>query len=268
MQEFADFMRFQTRPSDTGAPAQTLELDNTRALVSEQLANQFGLASGSTITLRDFDDKEASFEVGGAMENYVYHYIYLSPSAFTEGFKQAFEPNQLVGIFAPGHTRLPTAIEQHGIVTSVTYSQDNADTFANTLNALQYVVLVLIVSAAALVFVVLFSLTTINLEERSRELASLEVLGFYDRELAAYIYRESFILTTAGIALGLGLGVLLERYIITTMEIDVFMFSRDLLWPSFVLSALLTAVFALAVNLFMYRSITSINMVSSLKNVE
>ena len=119
-----------------------------------------------------------------------------------------------------------------------------------------------------LVFVVLFSLTTINLEERGRELATIKVLGFYDWELAAYIYRENSLLTIIGTVLGLLLGIVLQRYIITTMETDVLMFSRDLLWQSYVYSAGLTIFFAAVVNLVMFRHISKIDMVSSLKSIE
>jgi putative ABC transport system permease protein len=127
---------------------------------------------------------------------------------------------------------------------------------------------VLIASAAALAFVVLFSLTSINIDERRRELATIKVLGFFNSELAAYTYRENILLTLFGTVFGLILGVVLERFVINTSEVEMVMFSRDLLWQSYVYSAGLTFIFAAIVNIIMLPHLKKIDMVSSLKSVE
>lgn len=130
------------------------------------------------------------------------------------------------------------------------------------------VVVVLILSAAALAFIVLFSLTTINIDERRRELATLKVLGFYDRETSMYIYRENGILTVLGVLFGLLFGAVLLAYIITTVEVDMVMFDRTVGWTTYVLATVMTIFFSLLVNLLMNRVIRKIDMVESMKSVE
>jgi putative ABC transport system permease protein len=262
-----DYIEMNKRP-ESFAPEQVYQLDDSGVILTEQLARQFNVGIGDVIHLRTLDNEEADFKVTGIVENYVLHYIYMTPAAFSAGFGKSVEPNQLMAFMAPGQSEVPQSLTDYEYVTAVSYMSESADRLRDQLDILSFVVAILIISAAALIFVVLFSLTTINIEERRRELASIEVLGFTDRELAAYIYRENIIVTLAGTLAGVGLGVLLQRYIIITMEIDVFMFARDLLWTSYALSIILTLFFAIVVNLGMYRSITRINMVEALKAVE
>ena len=136
------------------------------------------------------------------------------------------------------------------------------------MNALNLVVWVLIISAGLLVFVVLFNLNNINISERRRELASLKVLGFYDMEVAMYVYRENVFLTIFGILAGLFMGTWLHRYVILTLEVDMIMFGRDISMPSYLYSILFTIAFAVFVNGVMYRKLKQIDMVESLKSVE
>ena len=129
-------------------------------------------------------------------------------------------------------------------------------------------VVLIIVCAAALAFVVLYNLTNINITERMRELATLKVLGFYDGELSAYIYRENVILTVFGVALGMGMGKLLHQWLVLTVEIDLLMFGRTLALSSYLYAGVLTAVFSLVVNLAAHRKLKKLDMVESLKTVE
>lgn len=140
--------------------------------------------------------------------------------------------------------------------------------FSDMISAMDIVVVVLILSAAALAFIVLFSLTTINIDERRRELATLKVLGFYDRETSMYIYRENGILTVLGVLFGLLFGAVLLAYIITTVEVDMVMFDRTVGWTTYVLATVMTIFFSLLVNLLMNRVIRKIDMVESMKSVE
>ena len=141
-------------------------------------------------------------------------------------------------------------------------------TFNDTISSLNFVVAVLIISAAALAFVVLYNLTNINISERIREIATIKVLGFYDNEVAAYVYRENMILTLIGSIVGLALGVLLHRFIMSTIEFDNVMFGRNIDFLSYIYSILLTLGFGLLVNLVMYFRLKKIPMVESLKSVE
>lgn len=134
--------------------------------------------------------------------------------------------------------------------------------------SLNYVILVIILCAGALAFVVLYNLTNINITERQREIATIKVLGFFDREVSAYIYRETALLTLMGCALGLVLGIFMHLFVIQTVEVELVMFGRDIHALSFVWSAALTLAFSLVVNLVMYHKLKKIDMVESLKSVD
>ena len=153
-------------------------------------------------------------------------------------------------------------------VTSLTRAEDTRKTFASSLESVDYAVVLIIVCAAALAFVVLYNLTNINITERMRELATLKVLGFYDRELYAYIYRENVILTIFGVCLGMLMGKLLHQWLILTVEIDLLMFGRVLEPTSYGYAAALTALFSLLINLAAHRKLKKLDMVESLKTVE
>ena len=128
--------------------------------------------------------------------------------------------------------------------------------------------MVLIVSAGLLAFVVLYNLNNINITERQRELATLKVLGFYDGEVASYVYRETMVITVFGILAGVGIGAFLHRNVIQTVEVDMMMFGRNIFFRSFLYSGLITLAFALFVNGMMYYRLKKIDMIESLKSVE
>ncbi len=251
---------------------ETLPLEDGSAVLAERLASLLDVKTGDSVTLRDADGRETQVKVGGIAENYLMHYVYMTPVTYEDAFGVAFEPNQ--GLYLLNSTdqaeeeALSSKLMETDGVESVGFASDSRGSMQRTVDALYVVVLVLVVSAGALIFVVLFSLITINLEERKRELATLKVLGFNDRELSSYIYRESNILTVIGIVLGLLNGIVLQRYILNTMETNLMMFSRDILWQSFAFAAGLTGLFAVLVNLIMMRHFKKIDMISSLKSVE
>ena len=153
-------------------------------------------------------------------------------------------------------------------VTNLTRITTLRDTMMHSLQSVDYAVVVIIISAAALAFVVLYNLTNINITERMRELATLKVLGFYDRELSSYVYRENIILTILGAVIGLFLGKALLMYLIGTVEVDMVMFGRQIKPMSYLLGAVLTALFSLLVNLAAHRKLKQLDMVESLKTVE
>lgn len=151
---------------------------------------------------------------------------------------------------------------------NVSYTYNFQSRLDDMLESLDIVIVVLIVSAGLLAFVVLYNLNNINITERRRELATIKVLGFYDKEVSAYVYRENVLLTIIGVIVGIILGALLHRYVITTVEIDDVMFTRIIEPLSFVHSAALTCVFSVFVNCVMYFKLKKIDMVESLKSVE
>ena len=153
-------------------------------------------------------------------------------------------------------------------VTSLTRIEDTREIYGSSLESVDYAVVLIIVCAAALAFVVLYNLTNINITERMRELATLKVLGFYDGELSAYIYRENVILTVFGVGLGMVMGKLLHQWLILTVEIDMLMFGRVLSFSSYAYAVVLTVIFSLLVNLAAHRKLKKLDMVESLKTVE
>ena len=153
-------------------------------------------------------------------------------------------------------------------IVAVSFLNQNVSDFKNMLNALNMVVVVMIVCASGLAFVVLYNLTNINIAERVREIATFKVLGFYNNETSRFIYRENILLTLMGIAAGLVLGVFLTGFIIRTVEVDNVMFGRDIYLSTYVYASLLTMAFSLLVNFFMSFKIKAVNMVESLKSVE
>lgn len=245
--------------------------DNSGVIVSEKLAKTLGVKNGDTVLIEE-NGKEAEFKVSGICENYMYGYVFASP----EIYSQAFEKEAEFDLFmCTAKENLPFDEDKVGSeyldtegVLGVSFISASVKSFDEMISSLNYVVLVMIISAAALAFVVLYNLTNINIAERKREISTLKVLGFRNGETSAYIYRENILLTLLGVGAGLVLGVWLLGYIITTVELDMVMFGRDIHASDFVLSALMTALFASLVNVIMHLRLKTIDMVESLKSVE
>ena len=153
-------------------------------------------------------------------------------------------------------------------VQAVSFVSTTVDWANDTLSSLNTIVLIVIGAAALLACVVLYNLNSINIAERKRELATLKVLGFFDGEVASYIYKENILLTLIGIVFGVGVGVVLHQYVIRSIEVDLIMFGRAISWLSYVGGALLTLAFSLLINLAMYRTLKRIDMIESLKSIE
>lgn len=248
-----------------------LELGDTGVIITKKLAELLNIQVGSTITLQNDDEgRKASVTVTGIAENYVGHYAYMSENSYKAAFGTEAKTNAaLIMIKDPATNEkgLSEDLLSAGAL-NVTLTSSLIESFNDSIGNVTYVVFVLILSAAALAFVVLFSLTSINIDERIRELATIKVLGFYDREVSSYVYRENFLLTVLGALLGLVFGVLMHGYILTTMEKDVLKFTRYISPQSYMYALLLTIGFSLIVNLIMNRRLKKIDMVESLKSNE
>ena len=264
---FRQFVTLNERKSGKDVP-----LADEGAVITEKLGKLLGVGVGDTLTLKDGDNHQAQVAITGVAENYVYHYVYMTPAAYEAAFGTEPEQNavfsQLEDVTDQTEDELSRALLDTGAVSGVSFNTAIRANFDDMIRALDIVVVVLILSAAALAFVVLFSLTSINIDERKRELATLKVLGFYDGETAMYLYRENIILTLLGILVGLGLGYFLLFYVISTAEIDMVMFTRETSWINYVVSSVITLGFSVLVNLLTNRVIRKIDMVESLKSVE
>lgn len=249
-----------------------IPLTDEGAVLSEKAANLMGVSAGDEIFLVADSGEQLPVKVAAITENYAFHYLYLSPAYYRQVFGEEIRPNTLLLQMddpgQEGQDALSGALLEHDGVLMISYTSGIKNSFGDTVTSLNYVVLVLIVSAGALAFVVLYNLTNINVAERLREIATIKVLGFYDKEVSAYIFRENVALTLMGTVAGLLGGIWLHRFVITTAEIDTIMFGRTVAPLSYLLSAALTILFAVLVNLAMHFHLKKVDMVESLKSVE
>lgn len=264
------------------------ELSDDGVILTEKLAKTLDVQAGDSITLKLDDTTRKEVTVTAVAENYLYHYVYLTPALYEQLYGEEPEYNELFLKFNNGadHDETDRVGSDHGttdreredelaeyllqkdMVTSVSTVTELQAKVDDMMNALNLVVWVLIISAGLLVFVVLFNLNNINISERRRELASLKVLGFYDMEVAMYVYRENVFLTIFGIIAGLFMGTWLHQYLILTLEVDMIMFGRNISIQSYLYSILFTIAFAVLVNMSMYYKLKQIDMIESLKSVE
>ena len=241
------------------------------AAISEKTATMLGVEAGDTIRLKKGDDM-VDVKISIVVENYVRHYLYLAPELYQELFGETPDYNQLLMKYQDTSSAYETALGEkimtYDSVAAISFTSDLIEQIDNMLRSLDIVIVVLIVSAGLLAFVVLYNLNNINITERQRELATLKVLGFYDGEVASYVYRENMVLTLFGIVAGMGIGTFLHQYVIRTVEVDMMMFGRNVFPRSYLWSALITLAFALFVNVMMFYRLRKIDMIESLKSVE
>lgn len=265
--KLADFVRLRERK--TGEP---FSLTDDTILLTEKQAAALGVQKGDTITLENDDGKTADIKIGGVIENYISGYVYLTPTLFQTLFGETPAYTTLWAKADVVDAAVRSALMQDILacdgVSSASSSADLIDTFARVFHSIDYIVIVLIVSAALLAFIVLYNLTNINIGERQREIATIKVLGFFDREVDAYIYRETAVLSIIGTLFGLIFGIFLCRFVVKTAEVDMVMFGRHIKAMSFVLSAAITLLFSFFVNLVMQPRLKKIDMVESLKSNE
>lgn len=243
-----------------------ITLDDSGIVINEKLSRQLDVRAGDEITLKD---ASAPVKIAAITENYTFNYIYFSPDLYKSLFGEY--NNNMIAVDLTENAqkdRLSETLLDTGNVLGFSYSDDGSQKFKDLVESLNIIVLALIVSAGALAFVVLFNLANININERMRELATIKVLGFFDGEVSAYIYRENIVSAVLGTVLGLVLGIFLSDFVISTAEVDAVMFAPDIPAYCFVYAALMTAVFAVAVNVILHFRLKKIDMAASLKAIE
>ena len=263
-EELSRFVELRHRTDDV-----PVTLPDDGAVITEKMASLLGVEVGDTITLDG--ESRVTITVADITEHYVQHYIYVSDTYYETLFGEAPTANTVLVDFPveeSGAGELESQLVSLDGVSSLTLLSDTADTFSSSMESVDYAVILIIFCAAALAFVVLMNLTNINITERLRELATLKVLGFYNREVSAYIYRENAILPVFGVLAGMVLGKFLHQWLILTVEVDMVMFDRVLDLSSYLWAAVLTVVFSLAVNLTARRKLRDLDMVEALKSVE
>ena len=247
------------------------ELTDDGAVICEKTASLIGVKTGDEITLEK-DNRKYKVKITAVTENYMGHYVYMTPPCYEKTFGEKPEYSSTVYTMKEDAESdletLGNAILKYPAALSISYTSSTAGQVERMLGSLGAVIWVLIISAGMLAFVVLYNLNNINITERQRELATLKVLGFYDGEVSQYVFRENILLSFIGILAGAVFGILLHRYVITTVEVDAVMFGRNIKPISFVYSGLITFGFSMFVNMVMHFKLKKINMVESLKSVE
>ena len=248
------------------------ELSDDGAIISEKTAKLLNAKVGDTISIKDENEGNKEIVIQNICENYMGHYLYMTPKYYEKVYGEKPEYNTVLFSVQDSYTR--EQMEEAGEkilardeVLSLSYMKDIEKRLNDMLKSLNLVIIVLIVSAGMLAFVVLYNLNTINIAERKRELATLRVLGFYNPEVAAYVYRENILLTLIGTIVGAGLGKILHLFIIETVEVSAAMFGRIINLPSYIYSFLFTILFSMIVNGVMYFKLRKIDMVESLKSI-
>ncbi len=234
------------------------------AAITKQLADNLNLKVGDSISIRNTDNELFILRVSDIVNNYVAHYIYISKEYYEEIFDKEIAYNTIV---ANGDIEKNITLSDYDLLT-ITFTDEIIKEFDSFVSGLDKVIILIVVLACFLAFIVLYNLTIINVSERKREIATFKVLGFYDKEIAKYVYRETFILTVIGTALGLLFGIYLHRFIMATAETDNIVFLRRITLQSYVLSALITIAFSYIVQLIINKTLKHIDMIESLKSTE
>ena len=248
-------------------------LNDEGIILTEKLAKLLDINEGDTIRLRNADDIEVDAKVDKITENYIMHYIYMSPTLYEKLYCEEPEYNTIYANTAELNEDQENnlgkeILDSEENVSTIGFTSDTKDIFNDVMENMNFVVWILIVAAGLLAIVVLYNLSNTNISERIRELATIKVLGFYNKEVYDYVSRETIILTIIGILLGLLGGYVLTSYIIKTCELDILMFNPQVHVLSYVYGIVLTAVFAAIINVTTYFALKNIDMIESLKSVE
>ncbi len=251
---------------------QPINLNSDEICLTDKAAQLLNVSVGDTVKLKDSDGNVVEAKIGNIVENYINHYVYMSKELYQKIYKTDYKINAILlkdnNLSVEQVENLSKEFMKENEVSSVSAMSTLTEMINNMLNSLNFVVVVLIVTAGMLAFVVLYNLSNVNISERIRELATIKVLGFYDKEVYDYISRETVILTIIGILLGLVGGYFLNYFIITTCEINMLRFVKVIHPISYIYSICITVGFTLMVNIVTYFALKKIDMIESLKSVE
>lgn len=240
------------------------------AVITKKIADKMKLKKGDSITITNSDGTNIDVKISGICKNYIYTYIFVNKDTFVDDSTEELSYNTIYAQFDKDTESTDIIARLLAIynISSVEINEDTKGMFNDMMSSLDYVIMMIIFMAAALAFVVLYNLTNINITERIREIATIKVLGFYPKETAAYVFRENFVLTAFGALFGLVLGRALLQFVISCIDVDMIAFDCRISGLSYVLSVVITFIFAIFVNLFMYAKINRIDMVESLKSID
>ncbi|MGN1101437.1 MAG: ABC transporter permease, partial [Huintestinicola sp.] len=259
--ELEEYIVLRDRSEET-----SLKLEDGSVILTEKLSDLLSVKVGDTVFI---EGSEQPAKVAAIAENYTYHFVYMTPATYKELFGEDIANTILLNTSEDAD---PDVISSELIscdaVISVSFTVNGTDKFRKLISSLDLIVAVIVIFAGALAVVILYNLANININERIRELATIKVLGFFDGEVGAYVYRENIVSTIIGIILGLFVGIFFEHFVIVTAEVDEVMFSRDIPWFCYVMAAAAMTVFTVLVNLLLYFKLKKIDMASSMKAIE
>lgn len=258
------FMHFELLEGDGSYPGYG------EIFLSRKIAEIAGVHVGDTITFTDSSEEEITLTIGGIYENYVWHYAYMTPETYADYFGGEFKPNTMYVNTKSDEKAFSAGAKLRKLeqVMNVMVVPEMKERVENMMKVMDTVVWFVIGSAGALAFIVLFNLSNINITEREREVATIKVLGFYPRETGAYVFRENLVLTLMGIVIGLPLGVLLHRFVMQQIQVDMVAFKVAIMPVSFLLCVIIVLLFLKVVDVVMRRKIDRIDMAESLKSIE
>lgn len=255
-------------------------LDDTGAIITEKLANDTKTSVGESISFTDGDGNTYSVTVSAIAENYTFHYIYMTQNVYTAATGKTPDYQYAMGNLSStfDNTDKDTLTNAKGLlstdlmktdgITAIAFTSDTTESIATITDALSVVILLFFTSALILAFVVLYNLSNINIIERTREIATLKVLGFIDKEVSSYIYRENIFVSLFGMLFGVGFGIVIHYLLISFTAIDTVMYGQNIAWYSFLIAIAITCVIIVIVNIILHNKLKKIDMVLSLKSVE
>ena len=266
-EKFRQFVRLKDRITQ-----EEYQLDDQGVVLSEKLAKVLGVSEGDTIYLKDGETKKIETVVSHVVENYYFHYVYMSEQVYRQIYQKDPEYTEIFTINRTNEEAFEEEFQKEYMkldgVMNITLLSTMEGRIADLIRSMDAIIYVIVIAAGLLAFMVLYNLNNINISERRRELSTLKVLGFFDGEVSAYVFRENIILTLLGALTGIGFGLALHRFVILTAEIDLMMFGREIKKISYLYSICLTILFSVLVNLFMHFRLKNLDMVESMKSVE
>ena len=266
--EIHKYIGLQTRNSQ-----EEIELNDDGVILTEKLANILEIKVGEKIKIIVADGIESTVKVIGITENYLYNYVYMTPKMYERIYGNniqynAFFANVNKELSDDEEVKLANKLKENENISAIIIEKNLNKEFQTSLTSLMSIVILFVGCASLLSFTVLINLNNINIEERTRELSTIKLLGFYKKELESYVFRENIILTILGTVLGLGLGIGILGHIIQSAEVETIFLSKDISIINLGIASLMTLLFTLITNWIMKKKLKNINMIDSLKSVE
>lgn len=266
--KISDFYNLKSRKNHS-----SISLTDEGVVVSEKLAKDTDTKVGSTLKLKSIKGEEYEVKVSAIAENYLDHYIYFSPAYYAQITGESPEYKNIIidleNYAVEGDEQnLADDLLSYTNVTGIASTDIMIESFNSVIDRLDVVIIIFIVTAGLLALIILYNLTNISVQERLREIATIKILGFSDREITSYVYRENIFHTAAGIILGLAGGKILHMVIINLAEVNIAMFGRDIYWWSYLLTVLITASFSAAVCVLVHKKLKNMDTLSAMKSVE